>query len=251
MADKNQINNVLKYLNENKDSYVIIGGIAAWLNLLELNANARATKDFDIVLCLEINNENFNKNIVSFLKAGGYINATSNKKKSAYRFINPKTPGYPEIVEFFAPEDQIPKALNQYLKKIHITYEEEELSAIILEKPIYDFIISNKRFSRDGLPIITIPALIALKTYAYYQNKALYEAKKIKSENDYKKHKSDIIRLLANMPKNIDKVKLPKILKDSALKFREEISTSTPNIKGLKYDVTPNDLLKVYSKLYE
>lgn len=59
------------------------------------------------------------------------------------------------------------------------------------------------------------------------------------------------MRLLANMPGNMNKIELPKILKVSTSNFKKEIISSNANIKGLGYNVTSNDLLKKYNALFK
>lgn len=56
------------------DRYVLIGGAASDLIMTEAGAEFRATKDLDIVLCLEVFDKNFVEAFWAFIKAGGYKN---------------------------------------------------------------------------------------------------------------------------------------------------------------------------------
>ena len=73
------------------DQYVLIGGAASDLVMEDAGATFRATKDLDIVLCLEALNQEFAEAFWEFINAGGYQNQQrSTGDKIFYRF--PKTP---------------------------------------------------------------------------------------------------------------------------------------------------------------
>ena len=71
----------------------------------------------------------------------------------------------------------------------------EKVSAIVLDKDVFEF---SKRHIEiiDGLPVVEIKALIALKALAFFNNKKLFE-KNLVEQDDYQKHRKDIIRLLS------------------------------------------------------
>ncbi|MGV8951885.1 MAG: hypothetical protein ACOH2M_12330, partial [Cypionkella sp.] len=52
--------------------YVLIGGVATQLVLEEAALPARATKDLDIVLCVEALDAAFGQKLWDFIEAGGY-----------------------------------------------------------------------------------------------------------------------------------------------------------------------------------
>jgi hypothetical protein len=52
--------------------YVLIGGVASQLVLEDAGLQARATKDLDIVLCVEALDPAFGGKLWSFVEAGGY-----------------------------------------------------------------------------------------------------------------------------------------------------------------------------------
>ena len=56
------------------DQYVLIGGAASDLVMEDAGATFRATKDLDIVLCLEALNQEFAEAFWEFINAGGYQN---------------------------------------------------------------------------------------------------------------------------------------------------------------------------------
>ncbi|MDD4350457.1 MAG: hypothetical protein PHF70_15220 [Opitutales bacterium] len=55
-------------------NYVLIGGTAATLAMEEVGADFRATKDLDIVLCIEALDGEFAQAFWKYVKAGGYEN---------------------------------------------------------------------------------------------------------------------------------------------------------------------------------
>jgi len=78
-----------------EDRYVLIGGAATWLVLDEAGVEARATKDLDIVLCVEALDPAFGAVFWEFIWAGGYeIQEKSGGTKILYRFRGPTQPGY-------------------------------------------------------------------------------------------------------------------------------------------------------------
>ena len=223
------IEKVLQHLKNHKDAYVIIGGIATKLILEKKGFPSRETKDFDIVLLADATKDEFAKDIVFLLKEGKYRKGHSNGKDACYRFVEPQTSGYPKIIELFAVDNN--KNLEHYLEKIPIVDEEEELSAIVIDEDVYKFINERKIMTEDDLPIVDELGLIALKSYAYFQNLNLYNDKKIKDKNNYLKHRNDVIRLLASMNGHETPIDLPKILKDECYKFINVLSVSKNIVK--------------------
>lgn len=64
------------------DHYVLIGGTASVLVMDEAGVDFRATKDLDIVLCVEVLDESFAETFWAFVKAGGYQNQQSSSGKN-------------------------------------------------------------------------------------------------------------------------------------------------------------------------
>ena len=89
-----------------QDRFVIIGGAACKVILSENGEFSRATKDLDIVLCLDTSeriDEDFAKRLLEFIEAGQYqTRIKASGVREYYRFENPKTSGYPIMLEFFS-----------------------------------------------------------------------------------------------------------------------------------------------------
>ncbi|MFH1707789.1 MAG: hypothetical protein ABIF71_07715 [Planctomycetota bacterium] len=76
--------------------YVLIGGTACDIAMAEAGVGFRATKDLDIVLCLEAFDGAFARAFWEFVRKGRY--ATMEKEtgqRQYYRFQKPGEPNYP------------------------------------------------------------------------------------------------------------------------------------------------------------
>ena len=92
-----------------EDQYAIIGGAACNLLFDRVGLEFRATKDIDMVLCVEVVDAAFGETFKAFLDAGGYeARERSDGEKEFYRFHRPKDETYPFMIELFARK---PKAL--------------------------------------------------------------------------------------------------------------------------------------------
>ncbi len=74
-----------------KDRYVLIGGAACYLALDEAGLEFRATKDIDIVLCLEALDAEFARAIWDFINSGMYknIQKSTGNDQTCFHAIRP------------------------------------------------------------------------------------------------------------------------------------------------------------------
>lgn len=240
----------LNHLHSHSDCYVVIGGIATRITLEDAGLEARVTKDFDVVLLADGTNAQFARDIANLLKEGQYQNYTSNEKRVCFRFVKPQTNGYPTQIELFAGSNN--KTFERYLQKVPIVVDEEQLSAIILDENVFEFIKSRRVLTEEGLPIVDIYGLIALKSFAYFENFALYEKGKV-TESTYTKHKSDIIRLLLALPSGSPSISLPPILLESAKKFVDVLSNAGDVFKRIvrgEVKLNISDLVIIYKRVF-
>jgi glutathionyl-hydroquinone reductase len=78
------------------DRYVLIGGSACDLAMTEAGLEFRATKDLDIVLCVEVLDAPFVNAFWAFVRAGGYqVQEKSTGQKQFYRFQKSASENYP------------------------------------------------------------------------------------------------------------------------------------------------------------
>ncbi len=61
-----------QYFSKFNDHYILIGGIACTLAMRKANLDFRATRDLDIVLCIEALDRKFVETFWHFIKNGGY-----------------------------------------------------------------------------------------------------------------------------------------------------------------------------------
>ena len=209
-------NTLLKYLKDFNNSYFIIGGQAAAIQLAKIDLNFRVTKDYDIVLVSNSPEEGFYKMLLKLISDGKYENNYVNGKKNAYRFELPKNPNFPTIIELFCEQGQYPESLNKRFAKLNLIECEDKISAMVMNKEIYNFALSHK-VVESGIAVLDTYGLIALKSFAYFENKKLREEGKV-HKGDVEKHKNDIITLVSSLLEG-HKIDLPKVLEESMNDF--------------------------------
>ena len=198
-------NHFRKYINR----YILIGGTACDLAMEEAGLPFRATKDLDIVLCIEALDREFVEAFWNFIRAGGYqIQEKASGKKQYYRFTKPVNETFPYMLELFS---RIPDALSiaddSHLTPIPTEEDVSSLSAILLDDDYYSFITQGKR-EIDGLPVIVVDRLIPLKAKAWLD----LNHRKQQGENIDSKNKVRLIRAI-EIAKALGKV--PKLQSDT------------------------------------
>ena len=84
-------------------SYALIGGAACDILFGEAGLSFRATKDFDIVLCVEVVGAEVGTVFADFLEVGGYrARERSTGRREFYRFHRPADDTFPAMIELFA-----------------------------------------------------------------------------------------------------------------------------------------------------
>ncbi len=241
----NNIEKLVSFLGENKESYFLIGGNAAAMYFENIEPPFRITKDFDIVLVTKINNSKFSEQIAKFLIKGGYENKYRNNKKTAYRFEKPKSAEFPMVIEFFVKEGEFPQSLDDRFAKLNIEVNEEKISAIVLNSDLYEFALRHVIYDYQ-LPIVDAKGLIVLKTFAYFKNLELYK-RKLVDKNDYQKHRKDVYRLLTAITdfNPIDDV--PDVLKQSLVDFLPVLQKAKDLAKEYKVEV--KTVVETYKKI--
>lgn len=176
--------------------YVLIGGTASSLAMEELGGSFRATKDLDIVLCVEALDREFVQAFWDFIKQGDYENRQkSTGRRLFYRFYGPKQPGFPAMLELFS---RLPDALDQKegasLTPLPIDEEVSSLSAILMDDDYYALVMERRTVIR-GISIVGAEVLIPLKARAYVDLSNRSAAGERVDSRNIAKHKNDIFRL--------------------------------------------------------
>lgn len=180
-----------------EERYALIGGVATQLVLEEAGLPARATKDLDIVLCVEVLNAAFGRKLWDFIEAGGYaVRQQGEEPRCFYRFARPADLTFPHMLEFFAREPgNLPLIGGAHLTPVPFEQQVESLSAILLDHDYYRFLHAHTR-QMAGVRLVTEPALIALKARAWLDLTARKAADPGAVDSRHiSKHRNDVLRL--------------------------------------------------------
>jgi hypothetical protein len=233
------------------EQYVLIGGTACSILLEEADLEFRATKDLDIVLCIEALNAYFVKAFWEFVRAGQYaVQQKSTGEKQFYRFKKPEDSRYPFMLELFSRKpDLLSIADGGELTPIPLDEDLSSLSAILLNDDYYQFIKSGI-VQFDGLPLIPAEYLIPLKAIAWLDLSQRKLAGEAIDSTDVNKHKNDIFRLfqLVIPSRNIT---LPTQIYTDMQRFMQRIEAEPEvNTKQLKIGAKAADILAVLKSIY-
>ena len=140
-----------EHFKGHKASYALIGGATCDILFGEAGLPFRATKDFDIVLCVEVVGAEFGTVFADFLEAGGYrARERSTGRREFYRFHRPADDTFPAMLELFArrPDTQL---LPEGAELAPIPVEEDviSLSAILLDDNYFDALRNMRRVIDD------------------------------------------------------------------------------------------------------
>ena len=235
------------------DHYVLIGGAACYLAMEEAGLDFRATKDLDIVLCVEALDAEFVDAFWDFVKKGKYQNRQkSTGKKLFYRFYEPEDETFPWMLELFS---RIPDALtiqgDAHLTPIPVDGEASSLSAILLDEAYYSFIHESKSKS-GGFSLVPPECLIPLKAKAWLDLTGRREAGEQVDEKDIKKHKNDVFRLFQVIALDTRKV-LSVSIKEDLQRFIDAVEAHPPQslkpfgLGEMTVDEVIGNLREIYS----
>lgn len=213
--------------------YILIGGTACDLAMDAAGLTFRATKDLDIVLCIEALDSEFVEAFWHFIRMGKYqIQEKASGKRQYYRFTKPANKIFPYMLELFSRKpDALSIANESHLTPIPGEEDVSSLSAILLDDDYYSFITQGKR-DRDGLSIIGPEHLIPLKARAWLDlNHRKQQGENIDS-NNIRKHKNDVFRLYQIMEPG-NRVPLPGIIANDLQLFFGLIPMGAIDLKSL------------------
>ena len=233
------------------DNYVLIGGTACTLAMEEMGLAFRATKDLDIVLCVEALENKFVKAFWEFVKAGNYQHTQqSTGKKLFYRFYAPQDLSYPQMLELFSRKpDAMTLRKDVHLTPIPTGEEISSLSAILLNDDYYRFIHEGKR-EIDDLPILAPTHLIPLKARAWIDLSSQRDLGIHVDENDIRKHRNDVIRLYQLLSAET-RISLPRLIQQDMEMFLDRIKETPIDLKifGIK-NTNLNKIIAILNQIY-
>jgi hypothetical protein len=215
------------------DRYLLIGGAACDLAMSAAALPFRATKDLDIVFCVEALDAAFVQAFWEFVRAGGYENQEkSTGEKQFYRFQKPTRPDFPFMLELFSRQpDILQVAEGSHLTPLPVEEEASSLSAILLDNDYYNFIRAGRQ-EIDGVTTVGAAQLIALKARAWIDlTEREAHGEKIDSKT-IKKHKNDVFRLYQILDPASDPA-APDAVKTDIRDFLSRMSGEDVDLKSL------------------
>lgn len=216
-----------------KDRYVLIGGTACDLLMTDAGLTFRATRDLDIVLCVEALDREFAEAFWAFVKAGGYEQReASTGEKQFYRFQKPRDGSYPAMLELFSRQpDAIEISGEGALTPIPIDDAVSSLSAILLDGDYYRW-IHDGRVELDGVPVLRAERMIPLKARAWIDLRTRRDSGSQVDSKSISKHKNDVFRLVQIIDPEV-RPDLPDQVRADMKRFIEDVSAEPPDLKAL------------------
>ena len=225
-----------------RDCYVIIGGSACDLYFAEQDLPFRVTHDIDMVLCVESLTPAFFNRFWEFIHIGGYVNRQkSDGRPQFYRFSKPTATDFPAMLELFSRNaDFLPDDGAARLTPVPAGEEASSLSAILLDRNCYDFVMASRR-EAEGVTILDPLALIVLKAIAWLDLSAKREVgDKAVSSHDIGKHKNDIARLTATI--GVRDYALPDAIKERMRGFLAKYDTAEIDTSALGVAIDADEI---------
>ena len=186
-----------EYFVAHENQYAIVGGAACDLLFDSAGLDFRATRDIDMVLCVEVVDVAFARAFDAFLNAGGYqARERSDGTKEFYRFHRPTDLNFPYMIELFSRRPGIlDLPQGAVLTPIPVEDDVISLSAILLEDSYYGALQSTKR-QLAGVTIIDETLLIPFKARAFLDLTARAQAGESVDSKNIRKHRNDVFRLV-------------------------------------------------------
>jgi hypothetical protein len=233
------------------DRYVLIGGAACDIVMTRAGLPFRATKDLDIVLCVEALDAPFVLAFWEFVRMGGYeMREKSTGKKQFYRFQKPANADYPFMMELFSRHpDVLQVTKGSQLRPLPMEEDLSSLSAILLDNDYYDFIRAGRK-EIGGLPTVGSERLIALKARAWLDLTARSRRGEEIDSKQIKKHKNDVFRLYQILDPAIDP-EAPEAVRKDIREFISRMRGEDVDLKALGVlTVTRDDILENIASIY-
>ncbi len=234
-----------------EDQYALIGGTACDLLFANAGIDFRATRDFDMVLCVEVVDEAFAAAFAAFLGGGGYeTRQKSDGHKKYFRFCKPADKTYPYMIELFSRKPggiEIPDG--HLYTKVPVDGDDLSLSAILLDEHYYAA-LQNSRIVIDGISLLTEDLLIPFKAKAFLDLvKRKADGDQI-SDKQIKKHRNDVFRLAQLLPSD-RQVDLADSIREDIREFLGMVSSDESlDPKAFGVDFTRNDGVTLLQNAY-
>lgn len=240
------------YFQGDQDKYVLIGGAACYLAMDEVGLDFRATKDLDIVLCVESMDANFANKFWGFVREGQYESQQkSTGKKQFYRFMKPKNPAFPYMLELFSRQpDGVLLEGDTHLTPLPVDANASSLSAILMDDHYYRLLLEGRK-EIDDVCVLQPGLIIVFKAKAWLDLTERRKAGEAVKGSDIKKHKNDVFRLFQLLsPAN--RIDIPDEIKEDMRQFVEAVRLEAPNLRDLNIrGTTTEDAFSAFMEIYQ
>ncbi|MGA3244377.1 MAG: hypothetical protein ABSE41_07170 [Bacteroidota bacterium] len=216
-----------------KGQYILIGGAACDLLYEDAGLEFRATKDLDIVLCLESLETKFTEALWAFVRAGEYqMRERSSGRPEYFRFMKPKNEKYPFMLELFSRKpDTFVLPDDQRVTRIPTGEDSSSLSAILLDDDYYHLLRSGTR-EVSGMPVVRAEYLILLKAKAYLDLTLRKDKGEAVDDKVIRKHKNDVFRLFRIVEPELS-VEVSATIRKDMRKFVNSMEREQVDLKEL------------------
>ncbi len=240
-----------EYFAAHNDQYVIIGGAACDLLFTAAGLAYRATKDLDVVLCVEVVDAAFAATFAAFLDAGGYQAwSTYEGERKFFRFEKPDNASFPYMIELFA---RPPAALNlpESDRYVRLTVEDAivSLSALLLDEDYYAALKAGAR-TVDGISILDETLLIPFKARAFLDLTERRQREETVKGDDIRKHRNDVFRLAQLLP-GVGGVAVSEPIKADLRRFIETMVSDDVDPTSFKVPLTKDAGIEILRRVYE
>lgn len=214
-----------------EQNYAIIGGTACDLLMNEAGLDFRVTKDIDMVLIIEALDADFGSRFWEYIKTAGYKHLRkSTSTPRFYRFSDPNTQEYPQMIELFSRRTEgIALPPDAVLTPLPIEDDVSSLSAIILDDEYYYFLKSGVKILSD-VSILDAAHLIPFKAKAWLDLSKRRENGDHVDSKKIKKHKDDVLSLSGLLSPDIH-VTLPKSIMEDMQQFLSVVENDANMVK--------------------
>lgn len=250
MAEVAGLEKFKEYFGEYSDNYIIVGGTACSVVMGDAGLDFRATRDIDMILIIEDMTHEFGQAFWRFVNDGGYtVFENKSGEPQFFRFMSPKTQGYPAMIELFSRKQDIFKGQRHgTFIPVAIGDEISSLSAILLDDDYYAFLKSGRQIV-DGLSVLSPMHLIAFKAKAYIDLMGRKANGAHVNSGDIKKHKNDVFRLTQLLSTDMS-VNAPQTVKDDLNAFFERIDGEDISMGALDVPLSRQEATQLIKDIF-
>ena len=233
-------------------SYALIGGAACDVLFGKAGLPFRATRDFDIVLCVEVVGSEFTTVLAGFLAAGGYqARERSTGRREFYRFQRPTDNSFPTMIELFARgPDTLRLPDSGRLSPIPVEDDVISLSAILLENAYFEALQKARRVI-DNVSLIDERILIPFKARAFLDLSGRNAHGASVDARHVRKHRADVFRLVQLLPGEGSFALAASIRSDLAEFLKLSLRDPDFDYAALKVQLPLEDATAILSRYYQ